>query len=149
MKKVFKIFLVAFIALIISGCTTSKTYSYDVSTGDKVSINFNTTGGYDISTDNPFVISKNDETISQGMFMKLSAYDTYKNIVDSGQSTTLLDSGTKDNITYIFYEYDGETTEYNYVIKLNNSNTAVILGNALSKESAEEVFDRITFSLEE
>ena len=55
MKKIFKsILLVGIMMLALTGCTTNKSYTYTVETGDKVKITLNTTDGYDLSSDLPF-----------------------------------------------------------------------------------------------
>ena len=47
---------------------------------------------------------------------------------------------------YTFYSYNN--SEFNYIIKVNGSNTGIILGNPNSKSEAEECFKRLTFSMD-
>ena len=149
MKKIIKIVLVSFLLILFSGCTTSKSYTFNVSTGDKVKISVITNDGYDMTSSTPFKVKKDDKTISTGTFAKKEAYDYYKNAVDNDSSSKLIDSGTKGNISYFFYEHDGSTKEYNYIIQIENSDTVVILGNTESEESAKNVFENLEISLEE
>ena len=116
----------------LTGCTTNKSYTYTVGTGDKVKITLNTTDGYDLSSDLPFTISKDGNNLSQGTFIKGSDYEQYVNAAKTqGQ---IIDKGSNDNIEYVFYSYNN--SEYNYVIKIKNSNTALLLGNPNSEEEA-------------
>ena len=58
----------------------------------------------------------------------------------------MLDSGKKDGNDYFFWCYND--TEWNYVIKINGSNTGIVLGNNVSEESAKECFNRLTITVE-
>ena len=145
MKKIFKsILLVGIMMLALTGCTTNKSYTYTVETGDKVKITLNTTDGYDLSSDLPFAISKDGNTLSQGTFIQESYYEQYVNAANTqGQ---IIDRGSNDNIEYVFYSYNN--SEYNYVIKIKDSNTALLLGNPNSQEEAKKCFELLSFSLE-
>ena len=145
MKKIFKsILLVGIMMLALTGCTTNKSYTYTVETGDKVKITLNTTDGYDLSSDLPFAISKDGNTLSQGTFIQESYYEQYVNAANTqGQ---IIDRGSNDNIEYVFYSYNN--SEYNYVIKIKDSNTALLLGNPNSQEEAKICFELLSFSLE-
>ena len=145
MKKIFKsILLVGIMMLALTGCTTNKSYTYTVETGDKVKITLNTTDGYDLSSDLPFAITKDGNTLSQGTFIQESYYEQYVNAANTqGQ---IIDRGSNDNIEYVFYSYNN--SEYNYVIKIKDSNTALLLGNPNSQEEAKKCFELLSFSLE-
>ena len=145
MKKIFKsILLVGIMMLALTGCTTNKSYTYTVETGDKVKITLNTTDGYDLSSDLPFAISKDGNTLSQGTFIQESYYEQYVNAANTqGQ---IIDRGSNDNIEYVFYSYNN--SEYNYVTKIKDSNTALLLGNPNSQEEAKKCFELLSFSLE-
>ena len=145
MKKIFKsILLVGIMMLALTGCTTNKSYTYTVETGDKVKITLNTTDGYDLSSDLPFAISKDGNTLSQGTFIQESYYEQYVNAANTqGQ---IIDRVSNDNIEYVFYSYNN--SEYNYVIKIKDSNTALLLGNPNSQEEAKKCFELLSFSLE-
>lgn len=145
MKKIFMGILMAGIMIVsLTGCTTNKSYTYTVETGDKVKITLNTTDGYDLSSDLPFKISKDGNNLSQGTFIQGSYYEQYVNAANTqGQ---IIDKGSNDNIEYVFYSYNN--SEYNYVIKIKNSNTALLLGNSNSEEEAKKCFDLLSFNLE-
>ena len=147
MKKIFSS-LVIIIALILclTGCSTSKSYTFDVETGDSIKVKLNTSKGHDISSVLPFTISKNGEILSQGTFITLSGYNQYVNTVNNDTNCKILDSGSKNGITYTFYSYNN--FEYNYIIKVDGSNTGILLGNPNSKQEAQECFELLTFSLE-
>lgn len=145
MKKIFmSILLVAMMMLALTGCTTNKSYTYNVETGDKVKITLNTTDGYDLSSDLPFKVSKDGKTLSQGTFIEGSYYEQYVDAANTqGQ---IIDKGSNSDIEYVFYSYNN--AEYNYVIKIKDSNTALLLGNPHSQEEAEKCFELLSFTLE-
>ena len=147
MKKILSsLVLVMAMVLTLTGCTTSKSFTWDVNTGDKIKIKVDTSGGYDITSDLPFTISKDDETLSQGTFITIDGYNQYMNAVDNDSTANVIDSGTKNGITYTFYSVNN--SEFNYLIKIDGSNTGILLGNPNSQSEAEEIFNRLTISKE-
>lgn len=138
------ILLSRMIFVLLAGCTTNKSYTYAVETGDKIKITLDTTNGYSLSSDLPFTVSKDDNPLSQGTFIQESYYEQYVNAANTqGQ---IIDSGSDNNIEYVFYSYNN--SEYNYVIKIKNSNTALLLGNPNSEEEAKKCFELLSFNLE-
>ena len=83
-KKVFmSLAIIGVMLLTLTGCTKSKSYTFTVETGDKVKVQLNTTDGYDLSSDLPFTISKNGNTLSQGTFITTDGYNQYIDVVNS------------------------------------------------------------------
>lgn len=147
MKKLIRLLSVIFIlTLILTGCTTSKSFIYKVQTGDSVEVKLDTSNGYNLSSDLPFTISKDNTKLSQGTFITMDGYNQYIELVNNDSNSKIIDSGNKNGITYTFYTYNN--SEFNYVIKINNSNTGILLGNPNSQKEAEEIFEKLTFSLE-
>lgn len=149
MKKI--IFLISMVLVVcMSGCSGSKTYKswvFSVGNGDSIKIELETTNGYDMISELPIKISQDGNVLSQCTFIRAEYYEQYVEVVEQEAASTVIDSGEKDGNTYVFWEYDG--SEYNYVIMLGESNTAVLLANNVSKESAQECFNRLVFSVEE
>lgn len=153
MKKSLKNIVVISILIIgmlltLTGCktTSSKSYSFDVETGDRIKLKLDTSEGYDLSSDLPFKISKDDETLSQGIFITEESYNKYMSSVKSQSGVEILDEGSNKEIKYLFYSYNDK--EYNYIIKVNDSKTGILLGNNKSEKSAKECFNRLTITLE-
>ncbi len=147
MKKLIRMLSVIFIlTLTLTGCTTSKSFIYKVQTGDSVEVKLDTSNGYNLSSDLPFTISKDNTKLSQGTFITMDGYNQYIELVNNDTNSKIIDSGNKNGITYTFYTYNN--SEFNYVIKINNSNTGILLGNPNSQKEAKEIFERLTFSLE-
>lgn len=147
MKKVFmSLAIIVVMLLTLTGCTKSKSYTFTVETGDKIKVQLNTTDGYNLSSDLPFKISKNGNTLSQGTFITIDGYNKYIEVINSNSNIKILDNGTRDGISYTFYSYND--SEFNYVIKIDNSYTGILLGNPNSQEEAEKCFELLTFTLE-
>ena len=158
MKKILSILLICLcLVFTISGCSstndndngakTHKAYTFSVDTGDKIRIELDTTGGYDITSDLPFEVSQNGSALSQGIFIKADQFESYVDVVNSDDNARLIKSDTKDSNQYIFWSYND--TEYNIAVLINDSNTGILLGNAVSEDSAKECFERLTISIAE
>lgn len=83
----------------------------------------------------PFKITKDGETLSQGQFITLEDYEQYKNSVPNESGVDIIGEETE----YIFYSYNDK--EYNYVIKIEGTETGLVLDNNVSKSSAIECFE--------
>lgn len=145
-KALLSLILLCTFMFTLTGCNTAKSYTFDVETGDKIKIELNTTDGYDLSSSLPFTVSKDGSVLSQGTFITLDGYDDYVDRVNNDTNSTILDSGSINGVTYTFYSYND--TEFNYIIKIDNSNTALLLGNPNSQNEAQTIFELLTFSAE-
>lgn len=149
-KSISALLLLLCLIFTLSGCgeaKTHKSYTFSVDTGDKVQIELDTTGGYDITSELPFEISKDGSTLSQGIFIEAEQYASYTEAINTDGGAKVIDEGTKDSNKYVFWSYND--SEFNIVILIGDSNTGILLGNAVSEESAKECFDRLTISLDE
>ena len=80
LKKLSCMVLIVGVVIGCCACSTnsSKAYTFKVDTGDQVKVELNTADGYDITSDLPFVISKDNKTLSQGTFITADDYDSMK-----------------------------------------------------------------------
>lgn len=144
-KRLVYVFTILSIMILFVGCgnaKTSKTYTFNVETGDSVKVKLDTSDKYNITSEVPFEISQDGDVKSQGTFIFGEAYDQYKDVVDTDANAELLDSGNKDGNEYVFWSYND--SEYNYAILIEGSSTGLILANDVSEESAKECFNRLT-----
>ncbi len=146
MKKLSLIILGILSLFIITGCSTYKAYTYNVETGDSVKVKLITSDNYDISSEIPFSITQNDDVKCSGTFITLDDYNQYLNVVNNDPSSSIIENNSKDNLKYLFYNYNN--SEWNYIIKINNSNTGLLLGSNVSIDSARDCFDRLEFIIE-
>lgn len=150
MKKKIYVFMICIGIMIIAvGCgnfTSSKSYTFSVETGDSVKLELDTSDNYDISSDLPFQITKDGEVLSDGTFMQGEMYSQYVESAQYDEKVKVLDSGKVGENEFLFYSYDN--SEFNYVVLVGDSKTGLIIGNNVSEESAKEVFERLTITLE-
>lgn len=152
MKKRIALFITVaiVIAMMLTACTTSaeKAVTYNVDTGDSVKIIIDTKGGFDITTDVPFTVSKGDTAIFTGSFIYAEYYDVYHQVVDEDSNAVLLDEGSKDGNDYFCYSFEGNSgTEYDYFILIKDSNTAIAMASLIGEKEASEAFKAMTISL--
>ena len=145
-KLCFVVLMVLIVLTFASGCKKTERTVWTISTGDKLSIEIDSESGFEISKEVPFIISKDGKDVSTGVFLDKPGYDAYIESIKDDGVTKIVKSDKKEGIEYTFYSY-GEA-EFNYLIYIENSNTAIKLENKLSKESAEEVFNSLNISLE-
>lgn len=142
---VIAIIIVVSVILILGKVNSKLSYTYEVNTGDKISLILSTSGGYSMTSDMPFSITKDDGIISRGTFIEASAYEVYESSMELIDGIVNSDKGEKDGITYLYFNYNN--TEFDYIIKINNSNTGVLLSNSISEESAREMFEKLSFNI--
>lgn len=150
MKKGISILLLAFCLLFsMSGCSgeTYKAFTFSVETGDKVRVELNTTGGYDLTSSLPFEISQDGVTLSQGIFIEADKFESYSEAANTDAQAKVIESDTKGKNQYIFWSYND--SEFNIAILIGDSNTGILLGNSTSEESARECFNRLSISIDE
>ncbi len=133
--------------LLMVGCTfkTSIGYTFSVDTGDQIKVTLDTTDKYSMTSEVPFTISHHGDACMQGRFIPVNLFEQYVLAVKNDAKATILDSGSRDGIQYLFWNYNNE--EYNFVISVDNSNTGLLLSDTVSEESARECFERLSFTL--
>ena len=93
------------------------------------------------------MISKDKEELSQGTFIAAEYYDEYVDSVSNDENAKIIDEGDKDNYSYVMWNYGD--SEYNYVIKIKNTNTGILIANNVSEKSAKECFERLEITVKE
>lgn len=131
--------------LIISGCSSSITYDFNVDTGDVVKIKCLGSDNHSITPSVPFNITKNGEKVSEGIFISSEFYEVYVESAKNDADSTVFDEGVINGNKYVAWNYGN--VEWNYVIMIGESNTAILLGNITSQESAIEAFKSLEISL--
>lgn len=153
MKRAICLAAVLAAALLLGACSTYLTTSltYQVDTGDSIVVTVDAKAGYTQDGENPFTISKDGEGIMAGAFMTLKDYESYAGdfTTQPPEGVTVLEQGEKDGNEYVFFQYEGETgTGYNYVLKVKDAKTAIMLGSEASHQEAESCFQALTFAKE-
>lgn len=134
---------------VCSACHSYVTYTYDVSSGAQVTLDFDTSGGYKVkdAASLPFSVTKDGETLLQGTFITGDQFDQYKEVVNTDPSSTLLEETTVDGYECIIWNYNDE--EYNAVIDIPEKDSGLVLGSTLSEEGLREGIGIITIDPED
>lgn len=145
MKKIFCLIMVFATIFLLAGCSSDALYVYSVAaTGDEILAKVDKSSGLSLSFNESVVIIKDGEILSRVTFMKKELYDSYLSEVNNSELSSVVTSGNKDGNEYMFWTHDNQ--EWNCIIVVKDSNTAVLISNATSEETAKECFERISFS---
>lgn len=142
------IILAIIISIFLFGDVNTKiSYTYTIENGENVKLTLNSTGGYSIIDDSPILITKNDGVISKGKFISGSSLEVYEEGLALLDEIVYSTKEEKDNITYFYFNYNN--TEFDYIIKIKDSDIGFMLTNYISEESAIDVFERLSFEIVE
>ena len=137
---------------LLAACSTHayKAATFNVETGDKITVQVDIKAGYDLTMEVPFVISKDETVILTGAFGQPEAYALYYQLIEDDPNASLLAEDTKDGNSYFFYTVDGSSgTEYNYIMQVDGAQTVIIMASLASQAEAEAAFAATTVSLAE
>ncbi len=148
MRKLFKLSILVIAVLLITGCSSSlfKSFTFNIDNGDQIKIKLDIKNGLDINSELPFSITKDENVLTMGNFLQKVGYDQYSEAAKTDPNATVLEEGEYLGNSYVFWSY--EDKEYNHVIYINDSNTALLLSNQVSKEEAKEIFESLTITKE-
>lgn len=139
------------IVLSLSACTTasSKSYIFNVETGDEIKVELDTSSGLSLSQkDGRFVVKENDKKILEGVFINETGYNSYL-AIKGQQGMKVLKDTKKDDNTYYMYEIEGQSgTENNFVLWVKHSNTGVLIASLAGQDKAENAFEKLTITKE-
>lgn len=146
-KKVLSVAIITcFAAAMLTSCTyLDHSGTFNVETGDKIKVTVDAKAGYDLSLDVPFTISKDDEKIFSGTFLYQDLYSGYRDAFDAEPSAELVDEGEKDGNEYFAFTVGGEC---DYLVKVADSSTALMLSSTAGADAAQQAFESITIASE-
>lgn len=132
----------------MAGCSThlEQSLTFNVSTGDSVTVTVDAKPGYRITADgSTFEVSKGDEdAIVSGTFTQSSQFDMYKQAMDAGTFDGTVETNGDDLLAWSYSDGDGE--EHNRCV-LVSDDTAVLMGSSADASEAEKAYQAITFSV--
>lgn len=151
MKKFAALMLGGILGMIVlTGCTTSMSYTYNVGTGDNVTVVLDTSDGLKLENDDDgFSVTEDDETILQGIFIDEDTYDFYLEMVKNADGPENLEEDSANGLTWLYYEFDGNAgKESNYVAWIDGSDTGIIMGGLEGSRAAKKAFNSLTFTVD-
>lgn len=135
---------------VLTGCSTSMSFTYEVGTGDTVKVELDTSEGF-LLEDNggSFAVTEDDETILQGVFITEDDYDFYMEMVEVADGVENVEEDSADGITWLFYNFNGNAgEESNFIVWIDGSDTGVLLGSLEGSRTAKKAFESLTFTVE-
>lgn len=147
MRKVVLLTLALLFVFVVGGCNTYRSYSFNVTTGDKIEIKLDTSGDWNLSTDGGnFVVKKGETEVLTGVFGTESDYKTTYETVTTKDEYTVLKRYNKVH-EYVLFSYEG-TSGYNtdIIVMIKDSSTCVYMSSQEDAETVTEAFGRLTLT---
>lgn len=140
--------------IVLTGCSTSMSYTYKVGTGDNVEVKLDTSEDLVLkneleSGDDGFCVTEDDETILQGIFIDEDTYDFYVEMVKIADGVENIEEDSANGLTWLFYEFDGQAgMESNYIVWIDGSDTGIIMNSLEGSRAAKKAFNSLTFTVD-
>lgn len=149
MKKIICLLcVIIFSMFIIVGCnkTSSKSYTFNVSTGEKVEIQLDTSSGYNIKQNEGvfYILNNKDEQVLEGKFLKQEGFDLYKKAISEPAEGLEVIENTDKNLMWLYSE--GDSSQINQVIKISNKTNIITTSNK-NKEENKKIMKLIKFEV--
>lgn len=156
MKRILKTLSLFLVVILLTGCGGGETYSFNIVTGDKVTININTGKGFNMDSTStvPFQINKGSNLLLTGNFIYMNEYnERISGLNPDAETISIIErEQVKGEITYTLYlsQIDGYESDYIYLIKINNSNTGLILTSIpnANRDDVVKAFEALTITSE-
>lgn len=148
-KKICRYLLISSLIVVLCGCSyaNNRNFTFSIENGDAIKVSIDTKDGYGLSQKGgSFIVSKDDNTISQGVFLADNVYNQYKKLIveNTNNDVENVEKGTYNDNDYIYYETEGKSgREYNYIVKVKYTNTGVLIGSTVSKDEAQNAFKKL------
>lgn len=136
----------------LAGCAAGEKQAeplvFNVSTGDTVSISIDPEAGegYTIDADGgTFIVSKDGQAITKGMFLAPSTYTQY---IDAASTYPVFKHcRVRGNDGAYYVTSSSGSVEYFYIIALEGDKTCVILDTAVSEDAATDIAAALVFDV--
>lgn len=141
------LFVSLLLALILTACQSSMSYSFDIENGDTVKVTLDTSDGYQLSQkDGSITVSKDGKDILNGYFLTADTYEAKVALVTSSSAVNMISATPKDAPTLYVYQNSGDgALETDFLFKIKDTNTGAIMGSYGSRKEAEAAFHLLTF----
>ena len=147
-KRATAVILGLVMALGMGACTrtSSKSYSFDVSTGDKVEVKLDTSDGYDLTQeDGRFTVkSAEGEDLLQASWATAEDFDSYVETVKNDRNAEI----NIEEDDYIYWDYTEEdgTVEHDRAIMVSDK-TGILIGSLADKDDGTKAYEALTFTV--
>lgn len=141
------VLVVCMAAALLAGCSSSKSYTFKVSTGDDIKVILDTSEGHELSQeDGTFYVSLDDEDLIEGIFFEEDVVEEYLDTIPSSDEVEILAEGSNGYGDYIFYAADDE---WYYVVMLDGTDTGIGITGFESEKETVECIELLSFACED
>lgn len=146
-KRVLAALLCCILSVLLTACSTYKTFTFNITNGEQMKVKLTTTKGYDISQkDGSVTVSKDGEDILFGSFLSSQEYEQYVASITSSEGVTILETRPEDAPVYYFFQYDGAGgTETTFLFEIEEAETCAVFVSLAPRNEAEEAFKLLEF----
>lgn len=150
-KGLTPVICVMVIILVLTGCTSSMSVTFNVGTGDTIKVTLDTSEGFMLEEvdDEAFIVTENGDTICKAVFLDEDDYEHRKYMYDNMERIEIIEEGSGDGLTWTLYNVDLVPYGRTFIVWIDGSNTGLSIGS--SEEYSEycvKVFNSLTFSVE-
>ena len=147
MKKNRICIMILLAMLSLTGCETSFSYTFDVSTGEQIKVTLDTSKEHKLKQeDGKFSVEKDDIPITQGGFLTEDEVNEYFEKLPVTEGVSIIEQATYEGNEYVFYFYNN--TWY-HIVRIEDAKTGIALINSISEDSAKECFELLQIQLVE
>lgn len=134
-------------SLLLVGCSSFKSYTFNVETGDKIEVKLDTSSKkYDLrQSDGVFSVTKERAVVLNGVFLTSEMKDAYIEAVESDDNAGIL----PEKEGAFRWMYQGEAgTEYNRIMPIDGTdNTYVMIASLIDSEEGQMLADTVISNL--
>lgn len=136
----------ASVCALLTSCQSETSLSLHVETGDNITVNLDTTNGYNMTYKDNILLVKDKDGASmlEGSFINASTYEEYKSLLGKDM---VIDNGKKDTFEYILHKLSKDNdTSQQLIAKVKDTNTAIALTVYRPAKEAKELIKIISFT---
>lgn len=149
-KRFIKLLLLCIFSLaLLTACNTSKSYTFQTDSGEKIKVTLDTTDGYDlIQKDGTVTVQKDKEDILMGMLLKPEGYEEYVTAIHSSDGINIIEAEPEDSPLFYLYQFEGEAgMETTFLFNIEGAKTSALFVSLFSMDQAKAAYERLTFEL--
>lgn len=147
MRKTKALLALLMTVVCLAGCSKFMSYTFDVSTGDKIKVKLNVSEGYELTqNDGQFYVEEDGERLVTGIFTTEEYWDYYTENIPVAEGCEVIKEddlcGGNDGLVYTVEE------ETNAILHVGSSDTYVMLGSIEDSDDVLAVIASLTITAE-
>ena len=142
-KLFFMVALTMMICILATGCSSSKSYTFNITNGEQIKVSMDTSNGYKLKqSDGSFIVKMKKEDVIQGVFILPAQKDQYIENVKSNSDAKIL----QDDPHCFYWTINGTAgTEYNRIVTFDDAEACVLLASLTDKTLVDTTYQLLSF----